>query len=160
MADTIPDDSQVKTCIDCALTQPVTAFRYRRKGQPQRQGFCRPCYNARMREYRRRQRDKRFNQFAGELARARSTSAVNVMASAMLRRFGSPDRLGEALFGAITTAARNKRTVGRALLSMFAVMRVLEVRDAAKPPEPDFSTVPTADLERAIAEYVLAHPRD
>jgi hypothetical protein len=122
-----------------------------------------------MREYRGRQRDKRLNQFAGELARARSTSAVNVLASAMLRPFGSPDRLGEALFGAIETARKHKRTVGRALRSMFAVMRVLETCDAAKPPGPDYAppvspevqdpdlldlnTLNAKEIEQLISEY-------
>jgi hypothetical protein len=122
-----------------------------------------------MRQFRAHQRDKRFLRFGSEILQARNAGAVNVLAGAMLRRFGSQDRLAECWCQAITSAMRSKRTVGAALRSFNAITRVLEVREPAKPPGPDYaprispevqdpdpldlSTLNAKEIEQLIADY-------
>jgi hypothetical protein len=113
-----------------------------------------------MREYRGRQRDKLFNRFGAELARARSTSAVNVLASAMLRRFGSPDRLGEAWAGAIETARKSRRSVRSAILSYFAILRAMDHAEGQDTDPLGLKTANAKELKEAMYEYLLAHPED
>ncbi len=171
MADTIPVDCQVKTCIDCGLLQSVTAFRYRRRGQPQRQGRCRSCYNRRMRAYRRSRREKTVARFASAVLQAKSDGALRGLVNATVAQFGGIDKLGRLSYESTMRALLRPRTLPAAVKVLGAVCRLIaevELCDA-KPPGPDYAprdspevqdpdplglnTASMKEIEEAIAEY-------
>ncbi len=138
-----------KTCYDCGRTLPVDRFRLRRQGGAARQGCCRECYNGRMREYRRRRRDKAIGQFASRVRREPSLRGVVALCNAMFARFGGVDGFATAWAAQIDAACAirpGQKTVMDAFAAILHLLKIVEANGGAR----DYSLLSDEDLDREL----------
>jgi hypothetical protein len=135
-----------KVCSECGRTLSIDAFRFRKRGDPARQGCCRECYNGRMRVYRLARRLKIIRGFSSQVLRASGPGAVSRLCAGMSRRFGGVDRFCDAWKAHIDAAPMGSPA---ALRAISAILRMLIVADAERQTE-DFSGLTDEKLDREI----------
>jgi hypothetical protein len=94
----LDEDCGSKICGACGARLPLSQFRRRWRGRPERQSSCNGCRNALRRIYNLRRRDDRVHRFAQSVVRDRLSAQALVRE--MIRRFGGLDGFAEAWMSA------------------------------------------------------------
>jgi hypothetical protein len=152
---TVKAEPKTRVCYDCGLELPLDHFRRRKQGAEARQGRCRLCYNAYMRQYRRHRRVKALHRFASRVKSEPSPSRVAALCDGMIVRFGGLEALC-AEWAEVANAVVRENRGSRAALNVFqAMFRLVEVSNA-QPPEPDVVAMSNDQLERHLLECAEA----
>jgi hypothetical protein len=138
-----------KFCSYCGRTLPIDEFRFRKRGEPTRQGSCRECYNRRMRLHRLGRRLKAIRGFSSQVLRANGPPALSRICAGMLCRFGGVDGFCREWIAHIHAAPVGSPT---ALSAFSAFFRLMAVADAQQ--QVDYSALSDEELDREIQQHV------
>jgi len=128
------DELPSKICSSCGQLCPLSEFRRRVAGEHQRHTECRRCYNASMRERRQSLRANELARSIGRLSRRSiRPSEVELIASAMMQRFGGLQRFSAEWKFAIDEAASDSVQLRFKLNSMLALVKIFEVASKRVP---------------------------
>ena len=145
-------EPQSRVCSRCGQTLPINEFRFRKRGEPGRQGCCRDCYNDRMRAYRFARRSKAVGGFSQQVLRASGPQAISRLCAGMFRRFGGADGVASVWMAHLTAAPAGSRI---ALNSFRALARLMEVADAQQQPA-DCAGLTDAELDQELQRLLDA----
>ena len=142
-----------KTCNGCGRSLPIDQFRRRSKRTNARQSRCRECYNAYMRAYRRRGRDKVIAKFATQVQREHSLRRVAMLCEQMIGRLGGLDAFSAAWAAQINAAVAARPGRRFVLHGFSAIARLAEIVEA-NGGAPDYSALTDEQLDQELIDAI------
>lgn len=135
-----------KVCCGCGQELPITDFRFRKRGEPGRQGCCRPCYNGRMRAYRFVRRSKTIQGFSAAVLREKRSDGVSRLCAEMFHRFGGPVEFASVWKTHLDAAPAGSRI---ALNTFLAIAQLVQLTEASGQPT-DVSQLTDEELAQEL----------